>query len=65
MLSLNLDYKTMNKRELKRIYHELQEKMAELESAIFSDTEAYSSLNVEYEDVLTYYQTNDEDEEGL
>ena len=57
---------TMNKRELKRIYHELQEKMAELESAIFSDTDSYSSLNVDYEDVLTYYQSNDDDsEEGL
>ena len=29
--------------------------MEELESAIFSDTESYSSLNVEYQDVLDYY----------
>ena len=55
----------MNKRELKRIYHELQEKMAELESAIFSDTEAYTPLNIDYQEVLDYYQTNDDDGEGL
>ena len=55
----------MNKRELKRIYHELMEKMQELESAIYSDTESYSTFNVEYEDVLTYYQDQDSAEEGL
>ena len=65
MLSQNSFSKTMNKRELKRIYHELQEKMAELESAIFSDTEAYSSLNIDYQEVLDYYHTNDDDGEGL
>ena len=56
----------MNKRELKRIYRELQEKMEELEAAIYSDTESYSTLNVDYQDVLDYYQTNDDDsQEGL
>ena len=65
MLSQNSFSKTMNKRELKRIYHELQEKMAELESAIFSDTEAYAPLNIDYQEVLDYYQTNDDDGEGL
>jgi hypothetical protein len=55
----------MNKRELKRIYYELKEKMEELESAIFSDTESYNSLNVDYEDVLTYYNSSDTGEEGL
>jgi hypothetical protein len=56
----------MNKRELKRIYRELQEKMEELESAIYSDADSYSSLNVDYQDVLDYYQTNDNNsEEGL
>jgi len=65
MLSQNFFFKTMNKRELKRIYHELQEKMAELESAIFSDTDAYAPLNIDYQEVLDYYQTNDDDGEGL
>ena len=55
----------MNKRELKRIYRELQEKMEELEAAIYSDTDSYT-LNVDYDEVLTYYQNNDDDsEEGL
>ena len=54
----------MNKRDLKRIYRELQEKMEELESAIFSDTESYSSLNVDYQDVLDYYNDQPNAEEG-
>ncbi len=55
----------MNKRELKRIYRELQEKMEELESAIFSDADSYSSLNVDYQDVLDYYNDQPNAEEGL
>ncbi len=55
----------MNKRELKRIYRELQEKMEELESAIFSDAESYGSLNVDYQDVLDYYNDQPNAEEGL
>ena len=55
----------MNKRELKRIYHELRDKMEELEAAIYSDTDSYTSLNVEYEDVLDYYNTQPNAEEGL
>ena len=54
----------MNKRELKRIYRELQEKMEELESAIFSDTDSYT-LDVDYDEVLHYYNTTDNAEEGL
>ena len=55
----------MNKRELKRIYRELQEKMEELEAAIYSDTDSYSTLNVDYEEVLNYYNTSPNGEEGL
>ncbi len=55
----------MNKRELKRIYRELQEKMEELESAIYSDADSYSTLNVDYQDVLDYYNTSPNGEEGL
>ena len=54
----------MDKRELKRIYRELREKMDELESAIFSDRDSYR-LDVEYDDVLHYYDSPDNAEEGL
>ena len=54
----------MNKRELKRIYRELKDKMEELESAIYSDRDSYN-LDVEYDDVLHYYNTTDSAEEGL
>ena len=54
----------MNKRELKRIYRELQEKMEELEAAIYSDTSSYT-LNVDYDEVLTYYNDQSNAEEGL
>ena len=43
----------------------MKQKMEELEAAIYSDTESYSPLNVEYEDVLTYYQDQSNAEEGL
>ena len=55
----------MNKRELKRIYRELQEKMEELESAIYSDRESYSTLDIDYQDVVSYYQDQANAEEGL
>ena len=55
----------MNQRDLKRIYRELQEKMEELEAAIFSDTDSYSTLNIDYQDVLEYYQSPSNAEEGL
>ena len=55
----------MNKREMNRIYRELQEKMEELESAIYSDADSYSTLNVDYQDVLDYYNTQPNAEEGL
>ena len=54
----------MNRRELKRIYRELKEKMEELEAAIYSDTDSYT-LNVDYDEVLHYYNTPDNAEEGL
>ena len=55
----------MEKKELKRIYHELMDKMQELEAAIYSDRDAYSTLNVDYQDVLDYYNTQPNAEEGL
>ena len=61
----NFYFKTMNKRELKRIYRELSSLLEELESEIYSDTESYTSLDVSYDDVLTYYDTQPSGEEGL
>ena len=55
----------MNQRELKRIYRELQEKMEELEAAIYSDVDSYTSLNVNYDEVLNYYNSQPNGEEGL
>ena len=55
----------MNRRELKRIYQELKEKMEELESAIYSDRESYSTLDIDYQDVVSYYQDQANAEEGL
>ena len=55
----------MNKKELKRIYQDLKSIMEELEAAIYSDTESYSTLDVDYEEVLNYYNTQANAEEGL
>ena len=55
----------MNRDKLKQIYQELLAKMEELESEIYSDTESYTPLGVDYQDVLTYYQDQPNAEEGL
>ena len=55
----------MNRSELKRIYKEMKSLMEELETAIYSDTESYTSLNIDYEEVLNYYNTQSNAEEGL
>ena len=55
----------MNRRDLKRIYQELKEKMDELESAIYSDRDSYGTLDIDYQDVLTYYQDQPNAEGGL
>ena len=39
--------------------------MEELEAAIYSDTESYSNFEVDYQDVLDYYNTQPNAEEGL
>ena len=54
----------MNKKELKRILYELRSIVDELESAVLADPSAYN-LDVDYDEVVTYFQTNDDDEEGL
>ena len=54
----------MKRQELKRIYQDLKSLMEELEAAIYSDAESYT-LNIEYDDVLTYYKDQANAEEGL
>jgi len=57
----------MNRAELKRIHRKLKEVVEELESAIYSDKDSYTSnpFPVEYKDVLDYYQDPANAEEGL
>ena len=59
MHSLNCVYK-MNPERLKAIRDVLRAVADELDSEIHSDTSVYT-LNVDYNDVLEYYNTNDED----
>ena len=55
----------MNKNELKQILNNLKEVVEELESAIYSDVDSYKSLNVDYQEVLDYYNDTPNAEEGL
>jgi hypothetical protein len=55
----------MNKNELKQILNNLKDVVEELESAIYSDVDSYKSLNVDYQDVLDYYNDTPNAEEGL
>ena len=54
----------MNVHKLKSLVKRLKEISDELESEIYSDTSNYVS-DVDYEDVLEYYQTPASAEEGL
>ena len=69
MPSLNWNSK-MNKLELLAILEDLKATVERLETAIKADPSKYQyesspNLNVKYEDVLEYYQTNDDDGDGL
>ena len=64
MRSQNFAFRMMNKAELKILHRKLKEIVEELESAIYSDTDSYT-LNIDYEDVLTYYSDRPNAEEGL
>ena len=60
----------MNKEQLLAILEELKATVEHLETAIKADPSKYvydssPNLNVRYEDVLEYYQTNDDDGDGL
>ena len=61
--SLNYYYK-MNKKNLKRILHELRMTIEELEAEVLSDPSNYK-LDVDYQDVLDYENYQDTAEEGL
>ena len=61
MPSLNCVYK-MNSDRLKAIRDVLRAVADELDSEIHSDTSVYT-LNVNYDDVVEYLQSNDEDGE--
>jgi len=63
MHSLNYSCK-MNKRTLKRILGELRVLVDELEAEVLSDTSNYR-LDVDYDEVVDYYQDRDSAEEGL
>ncbi len=57
----------MNRAELKLLHRKLKEIVEDLESAIYSDKESYTNhtLNVDYQDVLDYYNDTANAEEGL
>ena len=57
----------MNKYRIRSIIDRLKKDLSELESELTSDVSAYlgKDYEVDYEEILTYYQTNDDDEEGL
>ena len=64
MHSPNFSFKTMNRAELKILHRKLKEIVEDLESAIYSDKDSYT-LNVNYQDVLDYYNDQSNAEEGL
>lgn len=68
MHSLNSDYKTklkMDKTRLKDLIASLKSAVEALESEVYSDSSSYLPTELDYDEVLKYYQTNDDDEEGL
>ena len=54
----------MNPKRLKAIRDLLQQLVAELDAEIHSDTSSYTSLDLNYDEVVEYYLTNDDDGEA-
>tara|TARA_Y100001970_G_C14116949_1_gene794120 strand:- start:476 stop:640 length:165 start_codon:yes stop_codon:yes gene_type:complete len=50
----------MKRESLKKIYIDLKKVLAELEAEIYADASQYT-MGTTYEDVLTYYEHNDDD----
>ena len=57
----------MNRAELKLLHRKLKEIVEDLEAAIYSEAESYTNhtLDINYDEVLTYYKDQDSAEEGL
>ena len=58
----------MKRAELKLLHRRLKEIVEDLESEIYSDKDSYTNtgtLNVDYQEVLDYYNDTDNAEEGL
>lgn len=57
----------MDKQKLKELLNTLKHLVNELESEVYSDPRSYTegvvTLNLDYGEVLKYYQTNDDDGE--
>ena len=53
----------MNQTRLKAIRDLLKQLVAELDAEIHSDTSAYTTMDLNYDEVVEYYQTNDDDGE--
>ena len=54
----------MNKDKLKVLITQLKALVSEIESEVYSDTSSYTSsptLNIDYGEVLKYYDVNDDD----
>ena len=54
----------MNQKRLKAIRDLLKNVVAELDAEIHSDTSCYT-LDIKYDDVVEYYQANDDDGDGI
>ena len=59
----------MDKQRLKELLNTLKHLVNELESEVYSDPGSYTdgihTLNLDYGEVLEYYQTNDDDGDGI
>jgi len=55
----------MQKQKLKELIASLKSVVSALESEVYSDSSSYIPTEKDYDEVLKYYQTNDDDEEGL
>ena len=54
----------MNQKRLKAIRDLLKDIIVELDAEIHSDTSCYT-LDIKYDDVVEYYQSNDDDGDGI
>jgi len=58
----------MNKERLKELLVELKDLVSRLETEVYADKDSYLSsptLNIDYDEVLKYYQVNDNDGDGI